>query len=164
MFNGMSLTYRIKSWLGTYYLLTESIPTFHNHIFFCGYMCLRWLHHYKYLVSSLTHWGHVTHICVSNLNIIGWDNGLVPTMPQAIIWTNAVILLIGPPGNFNWKSYIFIQEKAFKNVINKMAGILSQPQCVNIIWISGNNNKFHINSSKPGDALFLSKPCHHWFR
>ena len=46
----------------------------------------------------LTHWGRVTHICVSNLIIIGSDNGLSPCRRQAIIWTNAGILFIGPLG------------------------------------------------------------------
>ena len=46
--------------------------------------------------SHLTHWGWVTHICVSKLTIIGSDNGLSPGRRQAIIWTNAGILLIGP--------------------------------------------------------------------
>ena len=45
---------------------------------------------------SLTHWGRATHICVSNLTIIASDNGLSPGQRQAIIWTNAGILLIGP--------------------------------------------------------------------
>ena len=50
----------------------------------------------------LTHWGRVTHICVGNLTIIGPDNGLLPGRHQAIIWTNAGILLIGPWGtSFN---------------------------------------------------------------
>ena len=50
----------------------------------------------------LTHWGRVTHICVSKLIIIGSDNGLSPGRRQAIIWTNAGILLIRPLGtNFN---------------------------------------------------------------
>ena len=43
---------------------------------------------------DLTHWGRVTHICVSKLTIIGSDNGLSPGRRQAIIWTNAEILLI----------------------------------------------------------------------
>ena len=37
-------------------------------------------------------------ICVGNLSIIGSDNGLLPGRRQAIIWTNAGILLIGPWG------------------------------------------------------------------
>ena len=51
---------------------------------------------------SLTHWGRVTHICVSILAIIGSDNGLSPGRRQAIIWTNAGILLIRTLGtNFS---------------------------------------------------------------
>ena len=44
----------------------------------------------------LTHGGRVTYICVGNLAIIGSDNGLSPGRRQAIIRTNAGILLIGP--------------------------------------------------------------------
>ena len=36
------------------------------------------------------------HICVSKLTIICSNNGLSPGRHQAIIWTNAEILLIGP--------------------------------------------------------------------
>ena len=39
-------------------------------------------------------WGRATHICVGELTIIGSDNGLSPGQCQAIIWTNAGILLI----------------------------------------------------------------------
>ena len=42
-------------------------------------------------LNELTHWGWVT-----NLTIIGSDNGLLPGRRQAIIWTNAGILFIGP--------------------------------------------------------------------
>ena len=52
--------------------------------------------------ESLTQWGRVTHICISNLTIIGSDNGLLPGRRLDIIWTNAGILLIGPLGtNFS---------------------------------------------------------------
>ena len=44
----------------------------------------------------------MAHICVSKLTSIGSDNGLSPGRHQAIIWTNAGILLIGPLGtNFS---------------------------------------------------------------
>ena len=53
-------------------------------------------------VSTLTHWSQVTHICISILTIIGSDNGWSPGRCQAIVWTNAGILLIGPLGaNFS---------------------------------------------------------------
>ena len=54
----------------------------------------------------LTHWGWVRHIFVNKITIIGSDNGLSTGRHQAIIWTNAGILLIDPRGtNF---SEIFI--------------------------------------------------------
>ena len=57
----------------------------------------RWQRH-----QHLTYWGRVTHICVGNLTIIGSDNGLSPGRRQAIIWTNAGILLIRTLGtNFS---------------------------------------------------------------
>ena len=44
----------------------------------------------------------MTHICVGNLPIIASDNGLSPSRRQAIIRTNAEMLLIGPLGtNFS---------------------------------------------------------------
>ena len=52
-----------------------------------------------FMTLVLTHWGCVTHICISNLTIIGSDNGLLPGRHQAIIWTNAGILLIDPLGS-----------------------------------------------------------------
>ena len=84
----------------------------------------------------LTHWGRVTHICVSKLTIIGSDNGLSPDRRQAIIWTNAGLLLIGPVGkklqwNLKRNSNIFIEENAFEGVVCETAAILSRPQCVN---------------------------------
>ena len=48
-------------------------------------------------LQVLTHWGWITHICVSKLTINGSDNkSLSPGQCQVIIWTNAGILLIGP--------------------------------------------------------------------
>ena len=49
----------------------------------------------------LTHWGQVTHTCVSELIIICSDKGLSPVR-QAIFSTNVGILLVGPLGtNFS---------------------------------------------------------------
>ena len=38
------------------------------------------------------------HICIGNLAIIGSNSGLSPGRGQAIAWTNAGLLLIGPLG------------------------------------------------------------------
>ena len=60
------------------------------------------IQHQSSLIEILTHWGRVTHICVSKLTIIGSDNGLSPGRHEAIIWTNAGIWLIGNLGtNFS---------------------------------------------------------------
>ena len=52
----------------------------------------------NYCKWVLTHWGRVTHICLSKLTIIGSDNGLAPGRCQAIFRTNSGILLIGALG------------------------------------------------------------------
>ena len=69
----------------------------------------------------LNHWGRVTHICVGNLTIIGPDNGLSPGRRQAIIWTNAGILLIGPWGTNFSEILIGIQAFSFKEMHLKMS-------------------------------------------
>ena len=58
----------------------------------------------------------MTNICVSELTIIGSDNGLSPGQRQAIIWNNAGLLLIEPlRTNFSEIS-IGIQTFSFKKM------------------------------------------------
>ena len=45
-------------------------------------------------IRDLILWGWLMHICISKLTVIGSDNGLSPGRHQAIIWTNAGILLM----------------------------------------------------------------------
>ena len=103
------------------------------------------------------HWGRVTYhqsiqncimflpleqyqevyVCVGDFTIIGWINGLSPGRRQAIIWTNAGILLIGPIGtNFDeifFEIQVFLQENEFENVLCDMVAILSRPSCVKLV-------------------------------
>ena len=87
-----------------------------------------------YSLKFLTHWGQVTHICVGKLTIIGSDNGLSPGQRQAIIWTNAGILLIWPLGTNFSESLTEIQsfhsiKRTWKCRLPN--GVhLSRPQCV----------------------------------
>ena len=87
-------------------------------------------------LNVLTHWGRVTHICISKITIIGSDNGLSPwTAPSHYLnqcW-NIVNWTLGNKlqWNLNRNLYIFIQENPLENVVWKMAAILSRPQCVN---------------------------------
>ena len=65
--------------------------------------------------------------CVSKLNIIGLDNGLSPGRHQAIIWTNAGILLIWPlRTNFGAMS-IEIHTFSFKKMHLNMSSVKWQP-------------------------------------
>ena len=70
----------------------------------------------------LTHWGQVTHICLSKLTIIGSDNGKAPGWGQAIIWANAGILLIGPLGKNFSEILIKIYTFSFSKMHLKMSG------------------------------------------
>ena len=70
--------------------------------------------------AGLTDWGRVTHICVSKLTIIGSDNGLSPGRRQAIIFTNAGLLLIGPLGTNFSEILIGIQIFSLKKMHLKM--------------------------------------------
>ena len=80
----------------------------------------------------LTHWGRVTHICVSRLTITGSDNGLSPGRRQAIIWTNAGILLIGTlETNFN-EILIEIHTVSFKKMRLKMSSGKWRPFCLGL--------------------------------
>ena len=83
-------------------------------------------------IMWLTHWGRVTHICVGNLTIIGSDNGLSPGRRQAIIWTNAGILLIGPwETNFS-EILISIHTFSFKKIHLKISSVKWRPFCLGL--------------------------------
>ena len=72
----------------------------------------------------LTHWGRVTHICVSKLTTIGSDNGLSPGRRQAIIWTNDGILLIRTLGTNFSEILGKIHSFSFKKMYLKMSAKL----------------------------------------
>ena len=88
------------------------------------------INEFVYCNVELTHWGRETHICVGKLTIIASDNGLSPGRRQAIIWTNAGILLIGPlETNFNeilFEIYTF----SFKKMHLKMSSAKWRPFCL----------------------------------
>ena len=97
-----------------------------------------WRHHgyharkIQHIKGSLTHWGRVTHICVGNLTIIGSDNGLSPGRRQAIIWTNAGLLLIGPLGTYFSEILIQIQQFSLKKIDWKMSSGKWRPSCLGL--------------------------------
>ena len=84
------------------------------------------------LLWFLTHWGRVTHICDNKLTIIGSDNGLSPERHQAIIWTNAGILLIGPLGTNFSEMLIEIHTFSFKKIHLKLSSGKWRPFCLGL--------------------------------
>ena len=101
--------------------------------------------HVEKIPSRLTHWGRVTHICVSKLSSIGSDNGLSPERRQAIIWTNAGILLIGTSVNFVKKMHLKMSSGKWRscclglNELSEVGAIVWWPFCDTIQeWYSWN--------------------------
>ena len=74
----------------------------------------------------------MTHICINKLTIIGSDNGLSPGRRQAIIWTNAGILLIGPLGTNFSEILIEIITFSFKKMHLKMLSVKWRPSCLGL--------------------------------
>ena len=64
------------------------------------------------------------------LIIIGSDNGLSPGRRQAVIWTNAEILLIGHLGTYFSENLFEIHSFSFKNMGLQMSAEKCQPFCL----------------------------------
>ena len=98
-----------------------------------------------WVIWSLTHWGWVTHICVSKLTIIGSDNGLSPDRRQAIIWTNAALLLIGPWGTNLGEILIEILPFSFKKMRLKVSYAKRRPFCLSLNVLNKTSDSGSIN-------------------
>ena len=80
----------------------------------------------------ITHWGRVTHICVSELTIIGSDNGSSPGRRPAIIWNNAGLLLIEPLGTNVSEISIGVHTFSFKKMYLNMSSVKWHPFCLGL--------------------------------
>ena len=103
-----------------------------------------WLH----IHDRITLWGRVTHICVSKLTTLGSDNGLSPGRRQAIIWTSAVLLLIGHLGTNLREIFIEIHTFLFKKIhfqilSGKWRPICRGPNVLRSIHVSGSDPMNH---------------------
>ena len=90
------------------------------------------VHECRALADCLTHWGRVTHICISELTIIGSDNGLLPSRRQAIIWNNDGLLFIGPLGTNFSEIVIEILTSSFKKMRLKVSSAKRRPFCLGL--------------------------------
>ena len=78
----------------------------------------------------VTHWGQVTHKCVSKLIVSGSDYGFSPGRRQAIIWTNAGILSIGAlETNFS-EILVEIIIVSFKKMRLEVSPVIRRPFCL----------------------------------
>ena len=85
----------------------------------------------------LTHWGQVTLICVSDLARIGSDNGLSPGRCQAIIRTNAGVLLIRPLGTNFSEFLVEILIFSIKKTRLKVSSAKRRPFCLGLNKLNG---------------------------
>ena len=74
----------------------------------------------------------MTHICVDSLTINGSDDGLSPGQYQAINWTNAGILLIGPLWTNFREIVIELHTFSFKKMHFKMLSGKCWPFCLGL--------------------------------
>ena len=91
------------------------------------YSRVQWLY-----LLLLTHWGRVTHICINKLTIIGSYKGLSPGRRQAIVWTNAGILLIGPLGTNFTEILLEVHTFSLKKMHSKMSSGKWWPFCLSL--------------------------------
>ena len=105
----------------------------------CGVWDFVWTTCPLFGLCLLSHWGRVTHICVSKLTIIGSDNDLSPGRRSShylnqcwniVNWTLRNKL----QWNLSRNSNIFFQKNALENVVCVIASISSRPQWVNNTW------------------------------
>ena len=95
-------------------------------------------------IIPLNHWGRVTHICVGKLTNIGSDNGLSPGRRQAIIWTNAGILLIEPLGANISEFLVAIHTFSFTKMHLKMSSAKWRPFCLGLNVLKENEHQSSI--------------------
>ena len=86
-------------------------------------------------IPVLTHWGRVMHICDDKLTVTGSDNGLSPGRRQAIIWTNAGILLGTSFSEIVIEFYTF----SFKKMHSKMSYGKWRPFCLGLNELNANS-------------------------
>ena len=94
----------------------------------------------RHTLLCLTHWGRVTHICVSKLTSIGSDNGLSPGRRQAIIWSNAGILLIRPLGTNFSEFLIEMPTISFKQMRLRLSSAKWWPFCLGLNELKTNRS------------------------
>ena len=110
-------------------LVLSIAHTYAEALYFCSDALLVEKYDVTGFSKWLTHWGRMTHICINKLAIIGSDNGLSPGQRQAIIWTNAGILLSEPIGTHFNEISIYIDTFSFKEMHLEISSEKWRPLC-----------------------------------
>ena len=95
----------------------------------------------------------VTHISVSKIIIIGSDDGLLPERCQAIIWTNAGILLIWPLWTNFGEILIEIHAFSFKKIHFKKSSGKRQPFCLFFFFFLSHPSNFKVTRAEKSTNL-----------
>ena len=127
----------------------------HTHTKHCCWLSilvleLKWNH--------LTHWGRVTHICISKLTTIVSDNGLALGRCQANIQTNVRILLIGHLGT-NFRKFESNSYISFKKMYFKMSYVEWRPFCLglNVLIINFTTSRAKMANNISWDFILMQK-------
>ena len=125
-----------------------------------------WIYEYNFIFPRrnappkvLIHWGRVTHMCVGNLTIIGSDNGLSPSLRQAITWTNAGILLIEPQVTNFSEILNEIHTFSFKKMHSNVSSANWRPFCLGLSVLTWQGQMMHTRVSKT--IIVYSVPSHY---
>ena len=122
--------------------------------------------------AYITYWDRVTHLCGSKITIIGSDNGLSPGRRQAIILTNAGVLLIGPVGTKFSEILIEILTVPFKKMRLKWSSAKWRPFCLGLnVLITISFGFFTpvlkitvVDTIRPSKQVMTLTCCHWWHR
>ena len=95
----------------------------------------------------------MTHKCVNDLTSIGSDNGLSPGRRQAIIRTNAGILLIRPLGTNFSEFLVEILIFSFKRMRLKVSSAKKRPFCLGLNELMSHSSRKmkqeHVSTTHP---------------
>ena len=103
----------------------------------------------------------MTHICVNEITSIGSDNGLSPGRRQAIIWTNAGILLIRTLGTKSSEILRKMHIFSFKKMHLKMSSAKCRQICLNpnVLKTVGIHDASHVVTGDSAGRVSKTTTC-----
>ena len=131
-------SFRVKIVIFRTQCLSGKLPIqyLHDTLAYLLYICMKLIHQHNKLYISKPFFNSLrpraTHICINELTIIGSDNDLSSGWHQAIIWTNAGILLIQTLGTNFSEVLSEIHALSFKKMHLKMLSVKWRQFCLGL--------------------------------